>query len=128
LSDRITKISTMSDGTPCYTYRAEYAPESGEYVARCLEFPNQYSRAPTAHSAIEAAERMAEEAVADMKSYGGTPPASLTDHRYSGNFVVRTSPQLHARLVVEANEQGVSLNQWAVQKLANRPPRIDDLF
>jgi predicted HicB family RNase H-like nuclease len=84
-------------------------------------------RAPSAHAAIEKAERMAEETVADMESYGGTPPASLTDC-YSGNFVVRTSPQLHGRLVVEANEQGVSLNQWVVQKLAGRPPSLDDLF
>jgi predicted HicB family RNase H-like nuclease len=29
---------------------------------------------------------------------------------------------LHARLAVEAAEQNVSLNQWAVQKLADRPP------
>ena len=29
---------------------------------------------------------------------------------------------LHARLTVEAAEQNVSLNQWAVQKLAGRAP------
>jgi predicted HicB family RNase H-like nuclease len=128
LSDRVTKIGSMTDKTYRYTFRAEYVPGSDEYVAKCLEFPNQYSRAPSAHAAIEKAERTAEETVADMESYGGTPPALRTDHRYSGNFVVRTSPQLHGRLVVEANEQGVSLNQWVVQKLAGRPPSLDDLF
>ncbi len=53
-----------------------------------------------------------------------TPPASLTDRQYSGNLRVRTSPALHSRLAVEAYEQGVSLNQWVVQKLADRkqPP------
>jgi predicted HicB family RNase H-like nuclease len=84
--------------------------------------------ASSAHEAIEGAERIVAAAVADMLGCGEAPPPSLTDRRYSGNFVVRTSPQLHARLVVEANEQSVSLNQWAVQKLANRPLRIDDLF
>jgi predicted HicB family RNase H-like nuclease len=29
---------------------------------------------------------------------------------------------LHARLTVDAAEQNVSLNQWVVQKLADRPP------
>ena len=29
---------------------------------------------------------------------------------------------LHSRLTVEAAEQNVSLNQWVVQKLADRPP------
>ena len=38
--------------------------------------------------------------------------------KYSGKFLVRTSPALHARLAVEAAEQNVSMNQWAVQKLA----------
>jgi predicted HicB family RNase H-like nuclease len=43
---------------------------------------------------------------------------------------VRTSPSLHAPRVVEAGEQGVSLNQWVVQKLADRKPTVslDDLF
>ena len=40
------------------------------------------------------------------------------------------SPALHARLAVEAAEQHVSLNQWVVQKLADRgqPISLDDLF
>jgi predicted HicB family RNase H-like nuclease len=38
----------------------------------------------------------------------------------SGKFVVRTSPALHARLVIEAAEQNVSMNQWVVQKLSGR--------
>ncbi|MCP6456897.1 type II toxin-antitoxin system HicB family antitoxin, partial [Klebsiella pneumoniae] len=48
-------------------------------------------------------------------------PQPLTDRRYSGSFMVRTSPILHAKLMVEAAEQRVSLNQWVVQKLAARP-------
>ncbi len=50
-----------------------------------------------------------------MVDLGDTPPAPLTERCYSGSFTVRTSPSLHARLVVEAGEQGVSLNQWVVQ-------------
>jgi predicted HicB family RNase H-like nuclease len=44
--------------------------------------------------------------------------------------VVRTSPQLHAKLIIEAIEQGVSLNHWVVQKLAGRnpTPTLDDIF
>jgi len=112
-----------------YTYRAEWSPESREYVGVCIEFPSRYSRAQTAHEAIEGAQRMIAEEVADLISCGVTPPPSLTDRRYSGRFVVRTSPQLHARLMVDATEQGVSFNQWVVQKLAGRNPRtLDDLF
>jgi hypothetical protein len=47
---------------------------------------------------------------------GETPPESLTDRRYSGNILVRASPALHGRLVVEAFEQGVSLNRWVLEE------------
>ena len=33
---------------------------------------------------------------------------------------LRTSPELHRRLTIEAAEQGVSVNQWAIQKLSER--------
>src|SRR5260370_9288778 len=73
---------------------------------------------------------MIDEVVAEMTAAGAPPPVSLTDRQYSGNLRVRTSPALHSRLAVEAVEQGVSLNQWVVQKLADRKtiPSLDDLF
>ena len=112
-----------------YTYRAEWAPDRGEYVAMCLEFPSRYARALTAHEAIERIQQVIAEEVAELVECGLEPPPSLTDKRYSGKFVVRTSPELHARLMVDANEQGVSFNQWVVQKLAGRnPPSLHDLF
>ena len=52
----------------------------------------------------------------------GSVPPPITERRFSGKFLVRTSPALHARLTVEAAEQNVSMNQWVVQKLADRPP------
>lgn len=52
----------------------------------------------------------------------GEVPPPQTERQFSGKFLVRTSPALHARLTIEAAEQNVSLNQWVVQKLADRPP------
>jgi predicted HicB family RNase H-like nuclease len=113
-----------------YTYRAEWDPERREYFARCLEFPGRYAEAFTAHEAIAALELIVAEALAEMAEYGQAAPDSLTDHRYSGRFLVRTSRYLHARLSVEALEQRVSFNHWVVGKLADRPPALglDDLF
>jgi predicted HicB family RNase H-like nuclease len=114
---------------PQYTYRAEWSPDYHEYVAVCLEYPFRFSRAPTPHEAIESLELEIAERVEEMVAAGATPPESMTDGRYSGEFHVRTSPALHSRLAVEALEQGVSLNQWVVQKLAGRnPPTLNDLF
>ena len=115
---------------PNYTYRAEWDPERSEYIARCLEFPGRYAEAFTAHEAVAALETVIADAVAEMAEFGQTPPDSLTDHRYSGRFLIRTSRTLHARLTVEAAEQRVSFNQWVVGKLADRPPALGfaDLF
>ncbi|KUI37200.1 pilus assembly protein HicB [Mycobacterium sp. IS-1496] len=109
---------------PSYTYRAEWSPSRGEYEARCLEFSGWIKRGPTAAEAIETLEREITAEMADRVD----PPPSLTDKHYSGTFVVRASPDLHGRLAVEAAEQGVSLNQWAITKLVGRPPSLDDLF
>lgn len=113
-----------------YTYRAEWDPERREYFARCLQFPGRYAEAFTAHEAIAALETVVTEALAEMAEFGQTPPDSLTDHRYSGRFLVRTSRMLHARLMVEAAEQGVPFNQWVVGKLTDRPVAFgfNDLF
>jgi predicted HicB family RNase H-like nuclease len=106
-----------------YTYRAEWWPEHGEYVSRCIELPWLSRRAPTLQEATAAVERAVNEYIAERKTDGEEAPAPLTERQYSGKFVVRTSPALHARLVIEAAEQNVSMNQWVVQKLSGRLDR-----
>ena len=41
------------------------------------------------------------------------------DKPYSGKFVLRLDPELHARLAMRAREAGKSLNQYAVEVLAH---------
>jgi predicted HicB family RNase H-like nuclease len=101
-----------------YTYRAEWSSEYGEYVGRCLELPWLSQWAPTMQAAIANVEQAVDEHLAERGE--DVPP--LTERRFTGKFLVRTSPALHARLTVEAAEQNVSMNQWVVQKLADRPP------
>jgi len=43
-------------------------------------------------------------------------PASQAD--YSGKFIVRIPKSLHMRLAIEAEKEGVSLNQYTLYKLA----------
>ncbi len=108
-----------------YTYRAEWSSEFREYISRCLELPWMSQRAPTLTEAIASIERAVDEYLTERDGVG--VPQPLTDRKFSGRFVVRTSPMLHARLTVEAAEQNVSMNQWVVQKLADRPVGLFDL-
>ena len=45
-------------------------------------------------------------------------PIPETPNNYSGKFVVRLPKSLHQRLAIEAEKEGVSLNQLALYKLA----------
>ena len=50
---------------------------------------------------------------------GLTVPLPFEGENYSGKFVVRLPRSLHARLAMEAEREGVSLNQYTLYKLAN---------
>ena len=57
----------------------------------------------------------------EAKIENGFPvPTPADDGGYSGRFVLRLPKSLHARLAGEARSEGVSLNQYALYKLAER--------
>jgi predicted HicB family RNase H-like nuclease len=110
-------------------HRAEWSPENFEYVVRCIELPWLSRAAATLQEATAAAEQAVDEYVAERTADGGEVPTPLTERQYSGKFMVRTSPELHARLAIEAAEQRVSMNHWVAQKLSGRlDHRLSDLF
>jgi len=45
-------------------------------------------------------------------------PMPIVSENYSGKFVVRIPKSLHYQLSIEAQEEGVSLNQYALYKLS----------
>lgn len=45
-------------------------------------------------------------------------PEPVKEENFSGKFVIRVPKSLHRRLVVEAEREGVSLNQYAMYKLS----------
>ena len=48
-----------------------------------------------------------------------TIPLPFDGENYSGKFVVRLPRSLHAKLAMDAEREGVSLNQYTLYKLAN---------
>ncbi len=49
---------------------------------------------------------------------GFSIPEPLQDKNFSGKFIVRIPKSLHYKLVIEAEKEGVSLNQYALYKLS----------
>lgn len=105
-----------------YTYRAEWSPDDGEWVGQCVEFPSLSWLDGNPVAAIAGIAQLVAEVVKDMYSNGEKPPQSLSERHYSGKLMVRTSPELHKRLTIEAAERNLSLNQWTIHKLAERQP------
>jgi len=101
-----------------FTYRVTWSPEDGEHVGLCAEFPSLSWLAATPEDALAGIRRVVRGAVRDMQAAGEPVPVPLATRLYSGQFRVRIPPQVHRSLVVQAAEQGVSLNRLASAKLS----------
>jgi predicted HicB family RNase H-like nuclease len=56
----------------------------------------------------------------DMTASGEEMPEPFSKRTFSGKVNLRMSEHLHRSLVVEAAQQGVSLNQWMNLKLRSQ--------
>lgn len=55
-----------------------------------------------------------------LKNIGEEVPVPNKFHNYSGKFSVRVSKSLHAKAVVAAQEEGLSLNALVLEALVER--------
>ena len=93
--------------------------ESGSYFhASVLEFDGCQSTGETFQEAYEGLLE-AIEGWLETKLEAGFPiPEPFDADKFSGRFVVRLPKSLHRRIAVEAEREGVSLNQYVLYKLS----------
>ena len=93
--------------------------ESGTYYyARVLEFDGCQSDGDTFEEAYNNL-RDAMEGWLEIKiKLKQEIPMPKNSDSYSGKFVIRIPKTLHQKLAIEAEQEGVSLNQYALYKLA----------
>lgn len=101
-----------------YTYRIIWSEEDQEYVGLCVEFPSLSWLAESQEDALNGIRKIVEEVIEDMKDNGESPPPPLSQRKFSGKFMVRIPPEIHRKLVVEAEEEGISLNRLVSAKLS----------
>lgn len=104
--------------TDQYTYRVTWSPEDAEHVGLCSEFPSLSWLAKSPEAALKGIRTLVAQVIEDIKANGESIPEPLASRKYSGRFVVRVPPAVHRRLVVEAAEEGVSLNRLVSSRLA----------
>lgn len=94
--------------------------ESGKYFyAKVLELDGCQSTGDTFEEAYQSL-REAMEGWIEAKLEGGFEiPLPIGYEQFSGKFIVRIPKSLHYKLSVEAEQEGVSLNQYALYKLSH---------
>ncbi|MFD6162707.1 type II toxin-antitoxin system HicB family antitoxin [Nocardia sp. NPDC060256] len=105
-----------------YTYRVIWSAEDQEHVGLCTEFPSLSWLEPEPAAALTGIMNLVHEVITELAEKNEPIPQPLSERTYSGKFMVRVPPELHAQLVREAAEQGVSLNLLANQRLAVPSP------
>lgn len=93
--------------------------ESGFYFyARVLEFDGCQSTGETFEEAYENLKEAMEGWIETKLESGFEVPLPVGYDDFSGKFIVRIPKSLHYKLSVEAEQEGVSLNQYALYKLS----------
>jgi len=107
-------------GLPYNITIQETHDESGDYFyARVLELDGCQSHGNTIDETYENIREAMKGWLEIKLEYGDEIPEPIFDNTFSGKFNLRIPKSLHKRLVVEAQAEGVSLNQYALYKLAN---------
>ncbi len=100
-----------------YAYRVIWSEEDQEFVGLCAEFPSLSWLEKDQEAALRGIVALVKDTVADMEGNGEKIPAPLALQRYSGKFQVRTTPEMHRQLAMQAAEAGVSLNRFINSRL-----------
>jgi predicted HicB family RNase H-like nuclease len=103
--------------TKQYTYRVIWSEEDQSFAGLCAEFPSLSWLEKEQEAALQGIVSLVKDVVGDMQVNGETIPDPLALQKYSGKFMVRTTPETHRHLAMQAAEAGVSLNRFINSKL-----------
>jgi predicted HicB family RNase H-like nuclease len=99
-----------------YQVVLHWSDEDEAWIATLPAWQNAQTHGATLEEATRSARDVLTMLLESARRRGERCPEPTS--RYSGNLRLRLPVSLHARLVREAEREGVSLNQWLVTKLA----------
>ena len=100
-----------------YTYRVIWSEEDQEFVGLCAEFPILSWLEEEQDASLPRIVRLVSATLKDMEANKEPIPEPLSLRKFSGNFVVRTTPEMHRQLAILSAEAGVSLNRYVNSRL-----------
>mgnify|MGYP005978226703 CR=1 FL=1 len=119
MKESCTKMTLKEYMKLPYNFMVTYMEdETGYYLGKILELGGCQSKGDTLEEVYSNLKREQEKWIRGKIESNSAIPMPLTENSYSGKFNVRIPKSLHQKLSVEAEKEGVSLNQYIVYKLS----------
>lgn len=123
------KVGRMREAVPSetpeyradeYLYSVAWSEEDGVFIGRVLEFPSLAAHGDSLEAALGEIKQVVTFVLQDLREGGEEFPEPFSKRRFSGKLNLRMPAHLHRQLSVEAEREGVSLNQWINKKLSSQ--------
>jgi len=101
-----------------YTYRVAWSEEDQCHIATCLKFPSLAAHGNSAKKALAEIETVVAASLEWMQEDGEQIPEPLGLRTFRGNLTLRVPAELHRALAIRSAEEGVSINQCILSKIA----------
>lgn len=111
-------VATPTHNAEEYSYRVIWSQEDQAFIARVDEFPSLAAHGENREEALREITVAVEGVLEDLEETGEAIPEPYSKRQYSGTLNLRLPKHLHRQLAIEAEQQGVSLNQLIVSKVA----------
>ena len=111
---KVKKIEVLE-----YQVNIAFDPRDKIYVARIPELENCHTHGATPEDALKNARDAIELWIETAEKRRKPIPEPTSRRKFSGKFVLRTSPELHAALAKQALQNGKSMNELAEEILDN---------
>jgi len=125
----MSKIKTAEDYMKLpYSFITSYMDdETGQYYyGRVLELDGCQSTGDTIEELYENLREAMYGYIETKLENGFDVPEPMNAEKYSGKFNVRIPKSLHQRLAIEAEKEGVSLNQYVVYRLSENTIKVNN--
>jgi predicted HicB family RNase H-like nuclease len=100
-----------------YLYSVGWSEEDEAYIARVAEFPSLAAHSETQDAALLEIKKVVRAVLKDLAASKEPIPEPYGKRSFSGRLNLRMPEYLHRQLVIEAAQQGISLNQLINLKL-----------
>lgn len=101
-----------------YTYRVYWSEEDQVYICGTLELPSALCHGSSHEPVLKEAKSLVFSILQDLKKEDELIPNPISLKKFSGQFIIRTTENIHRQLAFEAKEKGISINRLVNSKLA----------